>query len=271
MKNAQHSHDERCVWMDAGVLVYKLCDRNFECERCPLDGVLRAKDDTDARAFDAKRSSVRIAADVPPAVDAETARLLRPHAQATLPSDLAYTTDHFWVRCDDERCVLIGLDGLFAPLIPRSARFILASPQTHVERGQPLGWIYLEQRVIPLPSPLTGTVLRQNEQLLADPVVLTTNGYDFGWLVMLRPDRLPEERKHLLTPADMRPVMELAVGSLIQKAARRLTVMDQQADICMNDGGVPVASLYDALGEKSWVDLIRTVLLPRGDRNRDAT
>jgi len=257
--------------MDAGVLVYKLCDRNYECERCPLDGVLRAKEDTDVQAFQAQRSSFRIATEIPQSVDAETARLLRPHAHAALPSDLAYTMDHFWVRCEDERCVLIGLDGLFAPLIPRSARFILASPQTHIERGQPLGWIYLEQRVIPLPSPLTGTVLRQNEHLLADPVVLTTNAYDFGWLIMLRPDHLPEERKLLLSAADMRPVLEKAVGDFVQKAARRLTVMEAQADVCMNDGGVPVASLYEALGEKSWVDLIRTVLLPRGDRNRDAS
>ena len=27
----------RCVWMDAGVVNYKLCDRGYDCERCPLD------------------------------------------------------------------------------------------------------------------------------------------------------------------------------------------------------------------------------------------
>ena len=28
--------DERCVWMAAGVLTYKLCNRDFECENCKL-------------------------------------------------------------------------------------------------------------------------------------------------------------------------------------------------------------------------------------------
>lgn len=29
-----------CVWMDAGVLTFKLCDRDFDCEHCPLDAAL---------------------------------------------------------------------------------------------------------------------------------------------------------------------------------------------------------------------------------------
>ncbi|MFL6213965.1 MAG: hypothetical protein ACJ74J_08740 [Blastocatellia bacterium] len=26
-----------CVWMQAGVVGYKLCDRQFDCEHCPFD------------------------------------------------------------------------------------------------------------------------------------------------------------------------------------------------------------------------------------------
>jgi hypothetical protein len=32
-----------CVWMDAGVVNYKLCDRGFDCERCPLDQALHRR------------------------------------------------------------------------------------------------------------------------------------------------------------------------------------------------------------------------------------
>lgn len=32
---------EHCVWMRAGVVTYKLCDRDFDCEHCPLDAALR--------------------------------------------------------------------------------------------------------------------------------------------------------------------------------------------------------------------------------------
>lgn len=30
-----------CVWMSAGLVAYKLCDRNFECEGCPFDLAMR--------------------------------------------------------------------------------------------------------------------------------------------------------------------------------------------------------------------------------------
>ena len=34
---------EQCVWMQAGVVGYKLCDREFDCDRCPFDAALRGE------------------------------------------------------------------------------------------------------------------------------------------------------------------------------------------------------------------------------------
>ena len=31
----------KCVWMTSGVIDYKLCDHNFDCENCPFDKVIR--------------------------------------------------------------------------------------------------------------------------------------------------------------------------------------------------------------------------------------
>ena len=38
-----HPPPIRCVWMDAGVVNYKLCDRGYDCERCPLDQALHRR------------------------------------------------------------------------------------------------------------------------------------------------------------------------------------------------------------------------------------
>ena len=27
---------KKCVWMEAGVVSYKLCDNNFDCPTCPM-------------------------------------------------------------------------------------------------------------------------------------------------------------------------------------------------------------------------------------------
>ena len=31
-----------CVWMSAGLVAFKLCDREGECEGCPFDRVMRS-------------------------------------------------------------------------------------------------------------------------------------------------------------------------------------------------------------------------------------
>ena len=32
-----------CVWMQAGVVDYKLCDRDYDCEHCPFDEALHTR------------------------------------------------------------------------------------------------------------------------------------------------------------------------------------------------------------------------------------
>ena len=35
---------QQCVWMQAGVVGYKLCDREFDCDHCPFDAALHGRD-----------------------------------------------------------------------------------------------------------------------------------------------------------------------------------------------------------------------------------
>ncbi|HKI79025.1 MAG TPA: hypothetical protein VKA26_10825 [Ignavibacteriaceae bacterium] len=32
---------KKCIWMDADIVAYKLCDKNYDCERCSFDFVMR--------------------------------------------------------------------------------------------------------------------------------------------------------------------------------------------------------------------------------------
>jgi hypothetical protein len=34
-------HFDKCVWMESGVVSYKLCDFEYNCEACPFDQALR--------------------------------------------------------------------------------------------------------------------------------------------------------------------------------------------------------------------------------------
>jgi hypothetical protein len=45
----------QCVWMQAGVVGYKLCDREFDCDRCPFDAALRGETSRDRRVREIER------------------------------------------------------------------------------------------------------------------------------------------------------------------------------------------------------------------------
>lgn len=33
--------EQKCVWMTTGLISYKLCDRDFQCDICPFDQAVR--------------------------------------------------------------------------------------------------------------------------------------------------------------------------------------------------------------------------------------
>ena len=83
-----------CLWMSAGLLTYRLCDRDFDCEGCPLDSALRRGDLLGNRDREA---------------------LLTPNRDADdFPEDRRYTTGHCWVQViegQDGGKFRFGLDG----------------------------------------------------------------------------------------------------------------------------------------------------------------
>lgn len=46
---------KQCVWMQAGVVGYKLCDREFDCDLCPFDAALRGHALNDWRGQEIER------------------------------------------------------------------------------------------------------------------------------------------------------------------------------------------------------------------------
>ena len=52
-------HFDKCVWMESGVVTYKLCDCEYNCEACPFDRALRDGTSPSVRSGSAKDESKR--------------------------------------------------------------------------------------------------------------------------------------------------------------------------------------------------------------------
>jgi glycine cleavage system H protein len=259
MRLQSQDTDTRCTWMRAGVLTYKLCDHEFECDFCPLDMVLRkteAPQQAPAQAY----TEHPVDCPLPMHEDEEILKLLQPFSHCPVGSDLVYSPGHVWVRLFKTKLAVLGLDSFIAMRLPETFSLVLPARKTPIEKGAPLGWVYTKSKTIPIISPLSGSIIRQNPLACEETMVIRTAPYDLGWLLSIIPTRLDAELPDLLGASTAERMVRHDMNTYITRAASRLRAHVERAGICMNDGGAPVATLEEALGEAAFVDLLRSVL-----------
>ena len=156
-----------CIWMTAGVVAYRLCDRNFDCDACPLDTALRGGPATESA----------------------------PQGTAlTFPDDCLYHRGHGWIRREDESTAVFGLDALAARLLAPAGSIVLPAEGAELSAGGPACWVCEDGMLIPVQAPVSGVVLAANTEVQQDPSLLLRSPYQRGWLLRIRlahPGRIP--------------------------------------------------------------------------------
>jgi glycine cleavage system H protein len=146
-----------CIWMTAGQLSYKLCDRELDCDHCPLDAALQGRG-TLPRPSD---------------------HVSEPAAWE-FPEDRSYDRSHAWVRALHGQRVRCGLDVLAGRMLDRATALVPPPVPSRVTVGKPACWVLDEGEFIPLRSPVTGTVSRVNRRVSLEPGLLCASPYDDG-------------------------------------------------------------------------------------------
>jgi glycine cleavage system H protein len=169
----------KCVWMTAGVLNYRLCDRQYDCDHCLVDTALR---EGKAPAGGVAAASVRR--------DSEGIAFLTNRAAFYHPC-------HLWARVGSAGTVRVGLDGVASRLLGHIREIRLPEPGTTLHRGQPAWTFVSDVGDVELPSPITGRILSRNEELILDPENIERGGYQETWFARIRPTRLREDLESL--------------------------------------------------------------------------
>jgi len=157
-----------CVWMAAGLVAYKLCDRDFDCDACPFDAVMRGQ----APGAPATRASAESPA---PRLPAPSALLF--------PDDRRYHPTHTWVMLAGHDLVRIGLDAVATSLAGEASSVVLPVEGALMAPGAAGCWLVDESGTLPLRMPVSGTVARANGLLRNHPRLVITDPYGSGWLV----------------------------------------------------------------------------------------
>ncbi len=184
----------RCVWMLAGVVDYKLCDRGYDCEHCPLDSALGETGPSPAHKGESGFSSF---GGRPAPATAERPKDLFDIQGCRWVGTLFYHPRHIWARIEEGGRVRMGLDDFGQKLVGRIYSVRLSQPGREVTEAS--GCWKAAHRIgeILLPAPVAGVVEEINGRLLQLPSLINRDPYGRGWAMVIRPRNLVAALKRL--------------------------------------------------------------------------
>ena len=233
-----------CLWMSAGLLTFRLCDRDFDCERCPLDAALRRGDLVGSRDHEP---------------------LLAPNRDTSdFPDDRLYTAGHSWVQAveggDSGRRLRFGLDTFAAAIIGRCGGITWNPPERSLARGDVVCRLDLGIGALWIGAPVRGSVVDVNQALRDGPEQLVTAPYREGWIA----EFLAEDKAEVdqLTPADLsRERSRLDLQRFRRRVAMQLLADDAgRVGRTLADGGELLTDLRQMLGGPKYLDIVRELI-----------
>lgn len=236
-----------CIWVLAGVLSYRLCDRNYECEGCELFYALRGEG-RQPGGVTALPPAAAAAAEDP--VSACVGRLI---SGCELHLDRAYSPGHFWIDSRTPDLASLGLDGHVWRVLHPVDNVVLPRVGAWLKRGGPCGWIERRQAVIPLTAPLAGEVRAVNDSFRAALRGWRPVGSGDEWLLRLEAHEAPDAVPGLFRGEQVLQ-WYLRQIQLLKSHLRGAVGPDRDGmlGLTLSDGGEPNPDLEMVLGREAF-------------------
>jgi len=160
------------------------------------------------------------------------------------PEDVLYDREGLsWARVETSGLVTVGITSILAALAGRLTSIRPKPVGAGLEQGRAVATLESGKYFGPVRAPVSGVVEATNGAVLVRPKACSEDPYGEGWLVRLRPSRLPAER------ADLLPATEAADLLRGQIAALRVRCFAAFPDHEMFEIGTECAAVLVKLDE----------------------
>jgi glycine cleavage system H protein len=237
--------------MKTGLVSYKLCDRNYNCETCPFDRAMKnggEKDLSDASECEEEGSFA----------DDSSSQLEG--------GSILFHQDHCWVKVETHEQVRIGLDAVITMLISNVQLAVLPVEGSFAKAGECFAHIIQEDYVLPVISPLSGVIIESNYRLRNNPRLITSDPKGNGWLVTIKPDNLENDLKKLFFGRKAQFWRHREENDIANRVHSLMRISSPRVGPTMQDGGTQVTNLHDLLSSinsKQLVQILDSVVSRR--------
>lgn len=171
MMEEKKEHILKCIWMLSGLVNYKLCDLNFECDICEFHKSMYKifPDDISVNLSEEQFtiSESEIKSDLNTAdIDNRNKFLLHFFSGCKIHLNRFYHSNHLWSDCDSDNHLLLGLNSLTVKVLEPIDEIIMPDVARKYNKGEMLTGVVRKGRVIPFHSHIIGKVMEINPQIM---------------------------------------------------------------------------------------------------------
>ena len=124
-----------------------------------------------------------------------------------LPGDLLFTSDHEWLRRNDDGTVTIGITAHAAEALGDLVYVELPEVGQDVESSGEMAVVESVKAASDVYAPIAGNIVAVNEELADDPEKINNDPYEDGWIVRMTPGGDIDESE-LLSPNDYQTLLD---------------------------------------------------------------
>ena len=115
-----------------------------------------------------------------------------------VPEGLQYTKEHEWIIAEGDKC-RIGVTDYAQKSLHEVVYVDLPQIGKQIKQNEVFGTVESVKAVSELYSPISGEITQRNEGLVQSPELVNQEPYGAGWIVIVKPSRLEDDAKALLT------------------------------------------------------------------------
>jgi glycine cleavage system H protein len=289
-------NEQYCVWMDAGVVDYKLCNCQFTCDSCAFDVQIRTENrfskntDRIAAAIDASAiwlnggdgpaKAAQADADKPSRTEhmdmpsyggashsaheqwsITLKNVLRTVNCQALPDDRFYSSNHTWAmeEKDGSGMVVLGIDHFIGTMLGAGHSVAFPVPPTLVRANEPYAWIVANGETLAVRSPISGTIVENNPALADRALAIHSDPYRQGWIARIRPDD-DTRTSSLETAQQFARTIQKDGERFEQTISSKFFELPRVIGSTMYDGGTVLNNFEDMLGTKMYYEILEQFL-----------
>jgi glycine cleavage system H lipoate-binding protein len=243
----------RCIWMTAGVISFKLCPLGYDCEHCDLDKAMRTQ--MKSRKISSKVRKPKSEPLARPEGDSD----LKESAERPPPfftfspgrevEGLYLHSSHLWAKHTQDQMWKVGIDGLLAYTLPPATKLEWYGLDKNLVQEQVFGKILTQTGTVFLIAPLSGCLTQANSRLVQNPELLQKDPYGEGWLAIIEWTENKIELESFYTGNRAKRFLDEEAQHLKFLLKHRGVEVDQIGET-LPDGGANIRYLHQVLPGK---------------------